>query len=71
MEKGELAFVLEKGELRTLGWSVEKVKVEDECWKCKKKAELKMCGRCGAVKYCGGECQKADWNVHKMFCVPK
>ena len=26
------------------------------------------CGKCGRVSYCSKECQRADWNRHKMLC---
>lgn len=29
------------------------------------------CGKCEAVKYCGVECQKEDWGVHRKVCVKK
>jgi len=27
------------------------------------------CSRCRTVKYCGSDCQKAHWSVHKKICV--
>ncbi len=33
-----------------------------------KRGEFKSCSRCQAMKYCGRECQKADWKVHKKVC---
>jgi sulfatase maturation enzyme AslB (radical SAM superfamily) len=27
-----------------------------------------MCSRCDAIQYCGKECQKKDWKVHKHNC---
>ena len=29
---------------------------------------FKRCSACKAVKYCGGECQRADWARHKREC---
>ena len=29
---------------------------------------LKKCNGCKKVYYCGGECQKAHWKVHKSVC---
>jgi hypothetical protein len=28
-----------------------------------------ICGKCRKQFYCGRECQKADWPVHKLFCA--
>jgi len=33
--------------------------------------QLKNCGRCNAVKYCGKECSKWDWKRHKKTCKAK
>lgn len=47
---------------------------QDDCWHCdKRKAELPeqkllKCGRCKYVRYCGKECQTADWGQHKKHC---
>ena len=30
---------------------------------------LKRCAACHATSYCGVACQRADWDVHKIFCV--
>lgn len=30
--------------------------------------ELSFCSRCRFVLYCSGECQKADWKMHKCGC---
>ncbi|KAI1583214.1 GAT1, GATA Zn-finger-containing transcription factor [Pyrenophora tritici-repentis] len=32
------------------------------------KPGLSRCGRCGTATYCGDECQKADWKVHRVVC---
>lgn len=29
---------------------------------------MQVCGRCRGVRYCGRECQAADWRTHKPFC---
>ncbi|KAF2621324.1 hypothetical protein BU25DRAFT_354671 [Macroventuria anomochaeta] len=29
---------------------------------------LKACTRCKTTRYCGRDCQKADWKVHKKVC---
>jgi len=31
---------------------------------------LSSCGRCKAVKYCGRDCQRAHWKIHKKNCKP-
>lgn len=28
------------------------------------------CSRCKAIAYCGRDCQKEDWKVHKKGCIP-
>lgn len=33
--------------------------------------KLMKCSACKGVTYCGTQCQKADWNNHKMFCQKK
>jgi hypothetical protein len=33
-----------------------------------KKQKLKVCGKCGQVKYCNKECQRSDWKKHKLEC---
>ncbi|KAL8175039.1 UNVERIFIED_CONTAM: hypothetical protein K2H54_010265 [Gekko kuhli] len=53
-------------------------KMEDTfkfCAECKKLPEslpnpksLRRCKRCQNVYYCGSECQRANWPVHKKFC---
>ena len=29
---------------------------------------LRSCNACGAVRYCGSECQRADWPAHRLAC---
>uniref|UniRef100_A0A8D0H1A3 MSS51 mitochondrial translational activator n=1 Tax=Sphenodon punctatus TaxID=8508 RepID=A0A8D0H1A3_SPHPU len=53
-------------------------KMEDTfkfCVECKKVPDalpnpksLRRCKRCQNVYYCGSECQRANWPVHKKFC---
>jgi len=39
------------------------------CSQCGKQGvELKRCSRCKKVSYCGAECQKMAWNLHKDAC---
>ena len=37
------------------------------CFVCLQPSRLK-CSRCDAIQYCGKECQKNDWKVHKHNC---
>lgn len=37
-------------------------------WECTKTTSLSKCARCKVVMYCGRECQKKDWAVHKFSC---
>ena len=39
------------------------------CWFCHKadQQELKACTECKIAKYCGRECQKGDWKMHKLL----
>lgn len=32
------------------------------------KKMMMRCGKCRVVKYCGKECQKADWGKHRKVC---
>ena len=32
---------------------------------------MSSCSRCGLVKYCGRDCQRAHWKEHKPLCIPK
>lgn len=32
--------------------------------------ELKVCGGCKRVRYCGTDCQRRNWAAHKAFCKP-
>lgn len=38
------------------------------CFVCQKENSNKLCGRCKDVRYCSFECQKKDWNTHKINC---
>jgi len=37
------------------------------CFVCLQPSRLK-CSRCDVIQYCGRECQKKDWKVHKHNC---
>lgn len=42
-----------------------------ECGACHQKKSLTImhqCGRCMKVFYCGEECQRNDWSIHKQTC---
>ncbi len=43
------------------------------CGECRKKTEttLSLCSRCGKMRYCGRECQRKHWPIHKKSCVKK
>jgi hypothetical protein len=38
------------------------------CLKIETSTRFNLCGRCKHIRYCTGECQKADWIRHKQFC---
>lgn len=38
------------------------------CGACGRVDNVKKCGGCGVVAYCGKECQKKDWEMHKQVC---
>lgn len=39
------------------------------CGSCGKKTDsLSQCGKCKDIKYCGKNCQRADWKRHKGCC---
>ena len=37
------------------------------CWHCFAKTELKKCAKCSIAQYCGRECQREDWKIHKVL----
>lgn len=39
------------------------------CPVCKKTENLKQCGRCKKVQYCGTVCQREHWSSHKTSCT--
>tara|TARA_B110001452_G_scaffold267119_1_gene275853 strand:- start:434 stop:1057 length:624 start_codon:yes stop_codon:yes gene_type:complete len=45
--------------------------VSNRCGRCGASDHLKTCERCGLVRYCGRECQVADWRRHKNTCRPR
>ena len=42
--------------------------VTTACAKCKAKEGLMRCATCKSVCYCCKECQKGDWQTHKLIC---
>eukprot|EP01114_Cavostelium_apophysatum_P014995 TRINITY_DN4004_c0_g1_i1.p1 TRINITY_DN4004_c0_g1~~TRINITY_DN4004_c0_g1_i1.p1 ORF type:complete len:263 (+),score=7.41 TRINITY_DN4004_c0_g1_i1:25-789(+) len=42
--------------------------MSDRCENCGKSGNTKKCGACSSVRYCGRECQAANWPVHKPKC---
>ena len=48
------------------------VEEHGKCLTCQRQIplrEIKMCARCGVAEYCGPECQRADWKIHKRTCT--
>eukprot|EP00550_Attheya_septentrionalis_P003283 CAMPEP_0198289778 /NCGR_PEP_ID=MMETSP1449-20131203/7855_1 /TAXON_ID=420275 /ORGANISM="Attheya septentrionalis, Strain CCMP2084" /LENGTH=440 /DNA_ID=CAMNT_0043988165 /DNA_START=110 /DNA_END=1432 /DNA_ORIENTATION=- len=43
-------------------------KVCERCRKAGSRDELSACAQCKSVWYCGRECQKSDWKIHKVWC---
>ena len=44
----------------------------EQCDQCGSgQGPFKKCARCGTVRYCNQECQKAAWRAHKRFCEPR
>ncbi|KAL8438467.1 hypothetical protein Efla_002217 [Eimeria flavescens] len=41
-----------------------------KCENCgKEDVPLRRCGGCQKVFYCGAQCQREDWRLHKRICV--
>ncbi|KAF2136549.1 uncharacterized protein K452DRAFT_128238 [Aplosporella prunicola CBS 121167] len=41
---------------------------DPRCKTCGRTEGTRKCTGCGRVRYCGRECQKKDWKVHKRLC---
>ena len=40
------------------------------CWSCHLESDsevLKSCTECKIAKYCGKDCQRNDWKIHKLL----
>lgn len=46
------------------------VKRRFQCHYCEEWGRVKMCRGCQRVSYCGRECQRRVWKVHKEVCGP-
>jgi len=45
------------------------IDISQQCRYCCKSNSPKRCGKCKKAKYCGVECQKDDWDIHKIRCA--
>lgn len=54
----------------TMGGGGAGVEVDEKvCAACGKEGDLKRCSKCKSAGYCGVDCQKRDWKLHKKFCA--
>ncbi|KAF7305409.1 MYND-type domain-containing protein [Mycena chlorophos] len=60
-----LSFLLPIGPLPAS--DLAKLNTNNGCTVCGDPAKSK-CARCGVMRYCGAECQKDDWKIHKPLC---
>lgn len=42
----------------------------DHCFNCNLPGDpvLRQCSQCRIARYCSANCQRENWNVHKMLC---
>ena len=40
----------------------------NNCYEPASKVKLYICAKCRKVAYCGVDCQKTDWPIHRKFC---
>ena len=46
--------------------------IKHKCFTCGKAENVQVCARCRIAHYCGQECQRNAWSVHKKLCkLPK
>ena len=65
----ESTVLFPEGSMPSSGGSKPTSSAGSKCDHCGKTAsDLKACGACGKVRYCGKECQKAGWKTHKVDC---
>jgi hypothetical protein len=77
--------IMTEEEYRRLGCETPIVKAFREMWKktygepalkqhacetCQNVGPWKKCGRCKTTPYCSLECQRKDWEKHKISCYP-
>lgn len=46
----------------------ERLRAYKRCGKCNSTDNLKLCSTCHGIHYCSAECQKGDWQEHKVQC---
>jgi hypothetical protein len=57
-----------EGNKRIIILGKDKIDQCSYCQKAYKVKTLKVCSKCGQVKYCDKECQLNDWKKHKLEC---
>ena len=43
--------------------------IDRKCLVCGSKEDLRLCGQCNRVYYCGPDHQKLDWKQHRISCL--
>jgi predicted Zn-ribbon and HTH transcriptional regulator len=71
MINGKKSFYEDEEVIDKVGFKTMK-SIVVSCNYCKKDGyevkNLKRCGRCKSVFYCNSDCQKKDWDKHKLDC---
>ncbi|KAJ1478380.1 hypothetical protein T484DRAFT_1904654 [Baffinella frigidus] len=72
MWRKQLCWVAMAGGGADVDLALERMATDtDSCAHCGKTGVvLKRCARCLRTWYCGAECQRAGWKIHKKTCVP-